>query len=185
MARGKTAACMIGKLGDDAKDFSDQELDEIIERLEGRRRARQAEGRFGDDTQKLFDDAGRAAYELRLAAAVTKRNAVLNVAVMHQMMADVASFSNAKSSAGTQPKAKVPTGFRLTPVQRAPGGMNDVIGLKSLLASSNRKVDGARVSYDAIYRSRYNQFVESMFAELNKEGALPYLQGRKVLGDLA
>lgn len=182
MARNKTAACMIGKLGEDAKDFSDDELDEIIERLEGRAKSRQAAGRFGDETQHRFADAERAAYELRLAAAVTKRNAALNVAVMNQMRQHVAAFSGAKSSAGLAPKAKVPLGTKLKPVQRVAGGMSDVQGLKAILASSNKKVDGARESYDAIYRSRYNEFVESMFAELEKEGALEYLQGRKILG---
>lgn len=181
MARNKTAACMIGKLGEDARDFTDEELDEIIERLEGRAKARNDAGRFADSTQALYDDAARAAYELRLAAAVTKRNAKLNVAVMNRMRADVAAFSNDKSSAGREPKAKVPPGGRLT-IQRKPGGENDVLGLKSILASSNKKVDGARESVDAIGRARYNEFVEAMFAELKKEGALDYLQGRKVLG---
>jgi len=182
MARNKTAACMIGKLGEDAKDFSDDELDEIIERLEGRATARKAAGRFGDETQMRFADADRAAYELRLAAAVTKRNATLNVAVMNQMRHFVARFSDGKSSAGTMPKVKVPEGRKVTPVPRKPGGMSDVQGLKAILASSNRKVDLARESYDAIYRARHNEFVEAMFAELRKEGALEYLQGRKILG---
>lgn len=188
MARTKTAACMIGKLGEDAKDFADDELDEIIERLEGRRQARVDRGQLSDSTQALFDDAARAAYEMKLAAAVTKRNAVLNVAVQNQMRADVAAFAAAKSSAGdltVQTEAPAPVRDRngkVVPVARQGNGMSDVIGFKALLASSNKKVVGARESYDAIYRSRYNEFVESMFAELKKEGALEYLQGRRILG---
>jgi ABC-type transport system substrate-binding protein len=73
---------MIGKLGENAKDFSDDELDEIIERLEGRRQARADRGQLGDSTQALFDDAARAAYELKLAADVTKRNAMIREALV-------------------------------------------------------------------------------------------------------
>lgn len=181
MARNKTAACMIGKLGADAKDFTDDELDEIIERLEGRAKARKAQGALGDEMRARFADADRAAYELRLAAAVTKRNAALQVAVLNAARMHIASFSNAKSSAGTQPKNRL-ADIAKAPIKRAPGGMSDVQGLQALLASSNKKVDGARDSYDAIYRARYNEFVEAMFAELEKEGALPALQGRRVLG---
>lgn len=181
MARNKTAACMLGKLGDDGKDFSDDELDEIIERLEGRSKARKASGALGDETRLRFQDAERAAYELRLAAAVTKRNAALQVAVMNQARMHILAFSDAKSSAGTKPKVRLGENAK-GPIKRAPGGMADVQGLKSLLTSSNKLVDGARESYDALYRARYNEFVEAMFAELEREGALPYLQGRKVLG---
>lgn len=182
MTRNKTAACMIGKLGDEAKDFTDDELDEIIERLEGRSKARRDAGRYGDETQFMSADAARAAYELRLAAAVTKRNAALNVAVMNKMRAHVAAFSAAKSSAGTAPKVKVPEGTKLKPIQRAPGGKSDVQGLRALFSGSNKKVDGARDSYDAMHYARRNEFVEAMFSELKKEGALEYLQGRKILG---
>lgn len=181
MARNKTAACMVGKLGDDAKDFTDDELDEIIERLEGRAKQRKASGQLGDETRLRFADADRAAYELRLAAAVTKRNAQLKVAVMNAARRHIEAFSNAKSSAGTAPVKPLPDGKK-PPSKRPPGGMADVQGLQALLASSNKVVDGARESYDAIYRARYNEFVEAMFAELQKEGALPYLQGRKVMG---
>ncbi len=181
MARNKTAACMLGKLGDDGKDFTDDELDEIIERLEGRAKARKSAGSLGDETRMRFEDATRAAYELRLAAAVTKRNAALQVGVMNAARMHIEAFSGAKSSAGSKPKLRLGENAR-APIKRAPGGMADVMGLKALLASSNKKVDGARESYDALYRARYNEFVESMFAELEREGALPYLQGRKVLG---
>lgn len=181
MARSKTAACMIGKLGDEAKDFTDDELEEIIERLEGRAKQRKASGALGDELRARFADADRAAYELRLAAAVTKRNAALQVAVLNQARMHIAAFSNEKSSAGTLPKSRLADNAK-GPIKRAPGGMADVQGLKALLASSNKRVDGARESFDAIYRARYNEFVEAMFAELEREGALPYLQGRKVLG---
>ena len=94
---------MIGKLGDDAKDFTDDELDEIIERLEGRGLARKAAGGVVDDMRARFADADRAAYELRLAAAVTKRNAALNVAVGNRLRRKVEAFGGAKSSAGMAP----------------------------------------------------------------------------------
>lgn len=181
MARNRTAACILGKLGDDGKDFSDDELDEIIERLEGRAKARKAAGIYGDDTRLRFQDAERAAYELRLAAAVTKRNAALQVAVMNQARMHIASFSNAKSSAGKKPKVRLGEEAK-GPIKRAPGGMADVQGLKALLAGSNKRVDGARESLDAIYRARFNEFTESLFAELEREGLTPYLQGRKILG---
>jgi hypothetical protein len=181
MARNRTAACMLGKLGDEGKDFTDDELDEIIERLEGRSKARKAAGRMGDETSQRFADADRAAYELRVAAAVTKRNAALQVAVMNQARMHIEAFSAGKGTAGTVAKNRLADSAK-APIKRAPGGMDDVTGLKAILASSNKKVNGARESYDALSRARFNEFVESMFAELNREGALPYLQGRKVLG---
>lgn len=181
MARNKTAACILGKIGDDGNDFTDDELDEIIERLEGRAKARKAAGIYGDETRLRFADAERSAYELRLAAAVTKRNAALQVAVMNQARMHVASFSSAKSSAGTKPKNRLGEQAK-APIKRAPGGMSDVMGLKALLAGSNKRVDGARESVDALYRARFNEFTESLFAELEREGLTQYLQGRKILG---
>lgn len=268
MARNKTAACILGKLGDDGNDFSDDELDEIIERLEGRTKARKAAGIYGDETRLRFADAERAAYELRLAAAVTKRNAALQVAVMNQARMHIASFSSGKSTAGTKTKddplqplsfEQIKARSASKPVKRgmvrlysldvkpddandtvfynetalgrkgsslmrgvwfvdvpldraqkwghangtyavpggiasrardvaslrnprAPGGMSDVQGLKALLAGSNKQVDGARESVDALYRARVNEFAESLFAELEREKLTQYLQGRKILG---
>lgn len=181
MARNKTAACMIGKLGDDANDFTDDELDEIIERLEGRAATRRMDGFVGDEMRARFADADRAAYELRLAAAVTKRNALLNVAVGNAARRHIESFSAAKSSAGAAPVKPLKDG-KVSIANRKPGGMSDVQGLRSIFYGSNKKVDNARASLDAVTRARYNQFAEAMFAELRAEGALEYLQGRKILG---
>jgi hypothetical protein len=182
MARNRTAACMIGKLGEGAKDFSDDELDEIIERLEGRAKQRQANGFVGDDTRARFADAERAAYELRLAAAVTRRNAALNVAVGNAARRKIELFGGAKGSAGMAPAKPRVDGKKVVTPTRQPGGMNDVAGLRSIFYGSNKQVDEARTSLDARTRARYNEMVEAMFAELRKEGALEYLQGRKVLG---
>lgn len=181
MARNKTAACMIGKLGDDAKDFTDDELDEIIERLEGRGLARKAAGGVVDDMRARFADADRAAYELRLAAAVTKRNAALNVAVGNRLRRKVEAFGGAKSSAGMAPVKPQKEGMRGR-AARVGGGMSDVQGLRSIFYGSNKTVDLARDSLDGATRARYNQWVEEMFTELRREGALDYLQGRKILG---
>lgn len=184
MARNKTAACMVGRLGDDAGSFTDDDLDEIIERLEGRRKLRRDAGDLSDDARRTFDDAARAAYELRLAAAVERRRAILDVKVMNEARQSIAAFSTPKSSAGTGAKpveTVTMVGGKKT-VQRAPGGMNDVLGLKSLLASSNRRVDRARWSVNSLRAGRQRKFVRAMFAELKREGLLQYLEGRKIWG---
>lgn len=185
MARS-TTACVIGRLGEAAARVSEAEADEIFDILEGRRFAREGAGIFGDEDQRILDDAARAARELKLTAAVTRRQAALNVIVYRKLHQMVAAFDAGKSSAGkvTAPRsgATAEAGTLGLPAPRKAGGMNDVLGLEAILASSNRRNDYARASVDALYRGRINKYVLDLFTELKGAGVESVLEGRKIVG---
>lgn len=179
-----TKLCIRGRIGDQGDQFSDDELDAVIEVLEGRRSQRVQDGRPDTGLAGLRDDAAREAFQLKLEAAVTKRNKAMDLVKAVEARRRISKFSLGKSTAGTGVSVKetVHTIGGKRYVERAPGGMDDVQGLEGQISKSNKRVDEAHVSIESQTEAYRNEFLGEMFADLKRAELLPYLQARKILG---
>ena len=176
--------CIRGKVGDDAGQFNDDDLDEIIEELEGRRTRQRAAGAPDEGAYGLQRDADRRSYDARLEAAVSKRYQLMHMHKKLEAKQRIAKFSLDRSTAGTgaKVKEKVTVKNGMTIVERLPGGMNDVRGLEAQIAYSNKRVDGGHISVEGQTHAYRNQFIGEMYKELKQAGLEKYLEARKILG---
>lgn len=132
----------------DADSRSDDEIDEVLADLEAKRRRRQRQGRGTDEARATQKDADAVAEDLELAAKIERRNAKLNQLVYKQIMDDIAKFGD------------------------------DAAGLEAMLAGSNKRVEGARLSVDALTRSYQSKYFGGLLHDLRKANLLPYVQAR-------
>lgn len=144
----KVEACVRGILGEDADDLTDAELSGLIADLKRRQRLRQAADASVDDVTALRDAANEVAADLELAAKIEKRNAALNVLRHKEATAFVEGFGDAAR------------------------------GLEALLAGTNKRIGGGRLSVDSRARAREGQYLGGMISELKREGVLQFVQAR-------
>jgi hypothetical protein len=133
---------------EDAGSRTDDEIDEVLADLEAKRRRRQARGRGTDEARATQKDADAVAEDLELAAKIERRNAKLNQVVYRQLMDDIGNFGD------------------------------DAAGIEAMLAGSNRRVEGARLSVDALTRSYESKYFGGLVHDLRKANLLQYVQAR-------
>lgn len=133
---------------EDAGSRTDDEIDEVLADLEAKRRRRQARGRGTDEARATQRDADAVAEDLELAAKIERRNAKLNQVVYRQLMDDIGNFGD------------------------------DAAGIEAMLAGSNRRVEGARLSVDALTRSYESKYFGGLVHDLRKANLLQYVQAR-------
>jgi hypothetical protein len=92
--------------------------------------------------------ARRIAEDLRLAAQIEKRNAKMNRVIYRQLHDDINQFGNAAQ------------------------------GLEAMIAGSNKRIEGARFSVDALRRAREGKYLGGLEAELSKAELLQHIQPR-------
>jgi len=127
---------------------SDDEIDEVLADLEAKRRRRQRQGRGTDEARATQKDADAVAEDLELAAKIERRNAKLNQVVYRQLMDDIAQFGD------------------------------DAAGIEAMLAGSNKRVQGGRLSVDALTRSYESKYFGGLVHDLRKANLLQYVQAR-------
>lgn len=132
----------------DAGTRSDDEIDEVLADLEAKRRRRARQGRGTDEARATKSDADAVAEDLELAAKIERRNAKLNQLVYRQLLDDIAKFDD------------------------------DAAGLEAMLAGSNKRVEGARLSVDALTRSYQSKYFGGLVHDLRKANLLQYVQAR-------
>ena len=132
----------------DAGSRTDDEIDAVLQDLEARRRRRQRQGRDTDEAQATERDADGVADDLELAAKIERRNAKLNQLAYRALMDDIGKFGD------------------------------DAAGLEAMLAGSNKRVEGARRSVDALNRSYQSKYFGGLLHDLSKAGLLQYVQAR-------
>lgn len=144
----KIDACVRGILGEDADSLTDEELSGLIADLQRRKRMRQAQDASLDDVTALRGAADEVAADLELAAKVEKRNAALNILRHKEATAFIDGFND--------------------PAR----------GLEALLAGSNKRIEGARLSVDSRTRAREGRYLGGMVNDLKREGLLQFVQAR-------
>jgi len=144
----KELACVRGVLGTDADDLSDAKLSSVIADLNRRARERQRLNDGMDAAEALNLEAAQVAADLELAAKIEKRNAALNIVRRKEAKAFVDSFAD---------KAQ---------------------GLEALLAGSNKRTAGARLSVDSRSRAREGKYLGGLINDLKREGLLQFVQAR-------
>ena len=92
--------------------------------------------------------AQRIAADLRLAAQIEKRNAKMNRVIYRQLHDDISQFGNAAQ------------------------------GFEAMIAGSNKRIEGARFSVDALRRAREGKYLGGLEAELSKAELLQHIQPR-------
>lgn len=132
----------------DAGTRSDDEIDEVLSDLEAKRRRRQRSGNGTDEARATQKDADAVAEDLELAAKIERRNAKINQVAYRQLMDDIAKFGD------------------------------DAAGLEAMLAGSNKRVEGARLSVDALTRSYQSKYFGGLVHDLRKANLLQYIQAR-------
>lgn len=177
-------ACIRGKIGDDRDEFSDDELQAIIDELEGRRQSRASRGMPDGGSDQLYRDAARLAYDAKLEAALTKRAVQINIKKKAEMRQRISKFSLDKSTAGTGAKIEetVTNEHGVRMLKRHAGGMADVQGLMAQISPSNKRVDSAQVSVENQQLAYHKQFMGEMYKDLKRAGLDGYVQARKRLG---
>mgnify|MGYP000252291473 CR=1 FL=1 len=144
----KELACVRGVLGSDADDLTDAELKSVIDDLSRRARERQRVSDGMDAAEALNFEAAAVAEDLAMAAKIEKRNAALNIVRRKEAKAFVDSFAD---------KAQ---------------------GLEALLAGSNKRQSGARLSVDSRSRAREGKYLGGLINELKRDGLLQFVQAR-------
>ena len=144
----KEAACVRGVLGTEAEDISDAELNGLISDLKRRQRERQRLNDGMDAAEAINLEAAGLVSDIELAAKVEKRNAALNIVRRKEAKAFVDSFTD---------KAQ---------------------GLEALLAGSNKRTAGARLSVDSRARAREGKYLGGLINDLKREGLLQFVQAR-------
>lgn len=131
-----------------AEGLTDDEIDTVIRDLERKRRARAKAGAGTDEARATSADAERVAADMELAAQIQRRNAKLNQVIYKQLTADVGKFEDASA------------------------------GIEAMLAGSNKRVEGARFSVDALKRSYESKYMGGLVHDLRKANLLQYIQPR-------
>lgn len=131
-----------------ADNLSDEEIAQVVGELEAKRKRRAKAGKVTGEERATAADADAIAKDLELAAMIERRNAKLNQIVYRQLKDDIAKF-----------------------------GADDV-GLEAMLAGSNKRVEGARASVDALKRSYESKYLGGLVHDLRKAGLLQYIQPR-------
>ena len=144
----KELACVRGVLGTDADDLPDADLKAVIADLQRRARERQRVSEGMDAAEALNFEAAAVAEDLAMAAKIEKRNAALNIVRRKEARAFVDSFAD---------KAQ---------------------GLEALLAGSNKRQSGARLSVDSRSRAREGKYLGGLINELKRDGLLQFVQAR-------
>ena len=144
----KELACVRGVLGSDADDLTDAELKSVIDDLSRRARERQRVSDGMDAAEALNFEAAAVAEDLAMAAKIEKRNAALNIMRHKEAKAFVDSFGDAAR------------------------------GLEALLAGTNKRIGGGRLSVDSRTRAREGRYLGGMVNDLKREGLLQFVQAR-------
>jgi len=144
----KEIACVRGVLGTDADGLGDDELKAVIADLQKRARERQRINDGMDAAEALNFEAAQIADDLAFAAKIEKRNAALNIVRRKEAKAFVDAFPN---------KAQ---------------------GLEALLAGTNKRIAGGRMSVDARTRGKEGKYLGGLKSELTREGVLQFVQAR-------
>ena len=131
-----------------ADNLTDDEIAQVVGELEAKRKRRAKAGKVTGEDRATAADAEAVAKDLELAAMIERRNAKLNQIVYKQLTDDIAKF-----------------------------GADDV-GLEAMLAGSNKRVEGARSSVDALKRSYEAKYLGGLVHDLRKSGLLQYVQPR-------
>jgi hypothetical protein len=127
---------------------TDDEIDEVLADLEAKRHRRERSGAGTNEARATQRDAEGVAEDLELAAKIERRNAKLNQVVYRQLMEDIGKFGD------------------------------DAAGLEAMLAGSNKRVEGARLSVDALTRSYQSKYFGGLLHDLRKANLLQYVQAR-------
>ncbi len=131
-----------------AEGIGDEEITAALADLEAKRAKRAKAGKLAGEDMATAQDADQIAKDLMLAAAIERRNAKLNQIVYKQLHDDIAKFGD------------------------------DAQGIEAMLAGSNKRVEGARFSVDALRRSYESKYFGGLIHDLRKEGLLPFVQAR-------
>ncbi|MFZ1680108.1 MAG: hypothetical protein WAT70_03750 [Rhizobiaceae bacterium] len=144
----KEIACIRGVLGTDADDLDDDALKAVIADLNRRARERQRISDGMDAAEALNIEAAQLASDVEFAAKVEKRNAMINIVRRKEARAFVDSFAD---------KAQ---------------------GLEALLAGSNKRTAGARLSVDSRARAKEGRYLGGLINDLKRDGLLQFVQAR-------
>lgn len=144
----KEIACIRGVLGTDADDLDDDALKAVISDLNRRARERQRINDGMDAAEALNIEAAQLASDVEFAAKVEKRNAMINIVRRKEARAFVDSFAD---------KAQ---------------------GLEALLAGSNKRTAGARLSVDSRARAKEGRYLGGLINDLKRDGLLQFVQAR-------
>ena len=144
----KIDACVRGILGEDADSLTDEELSGLIADLRQRQKTRQAADASVDDATALRLEAEAVAADLELAGKIEKRNAALNIMRHKEAKAFVDSFGDAAR------------------------------GIEALLAGTNKRIEGGRLSVDSRARAREGRYLGGLVNELKREGLLDFVKAR-------
>lgn len=135
-----------------AADLTDDEITEIVERLDRVRRSRAAGRGLDSLDEELLTEADAIAEGAITAARIEKRNRMINIRVFNEMM----TFAETADELTGQPA-------------------------RALLArnvGSNVKFPGARSSVDSRGNALFQQYMGGMLADLKRENVLVQLNGR-------
>ena len=139
--------CVRGIVGETGSS-SDEDIDDILQDLEGKRRRRERQGSGMDEARATKRDADAIIEDLELAARIERRNAKLNQLAYRNLMDDIGKFGD------------------------------DAAGLEAMLAGSNRRVEGARMSVDALVRSYESKYFGGLLRDLRNANLLQFVQAR-------
>lgn len=126
----------------------DDAIDMVLQDLEAKRRRRERQGSGMDEARATQRDADGVAEDLELAARIERRNAKLNQLAYRNLMDDIAKFDD------------------------------DAQGLEAMLAGSNKRVEGARLSVDALVRSYESKYFGGLLRDLRNANLLQFVQAR-------
>lgn len=144
----KEIACIRGVLGTDADDLDDDALKAVIADLNRRARERQRISDGMDAAEALNLEAAQLASDVEFAAKVEKRNAMINIVRRKEARAFVDGFAD---------KAQ---------------------GIEALLAGSNKRTAGARLSVDSRARAKEGRYLGGLINDLKRDGLLQFVQAR-------
>lgn len=132
----------------DAEKLSDEEISRVLDELERKRQNRRKSGRGQNEDAETAKDAEAIANDLQLAAEIERRNAKLNQVIYKRVHEDIAKFGN------------------------------DAAGLEAMIAGSNMRVEGGRLSVDALKNAYEGKYLGGLVHDLRKANLLQYVQPR-------
>jgi hypothetical protein len=156
MARPKknsgVQACVIGKMGDDAKKISEEEYNDIIDSIEFRR----GQGHSGPGIIKPALD------KIKKQQALVKRAALLNAIARKKMVTQVGRFAEGKDSAAVADITRVAEEGNVTDSFIKSAGKITWEGIYAFFAGSNQRSALSRYSMDS-GASKWTQIIQGSF----------------------
>lgn len=153
------AADCIRLIREKAPDLTDEEIEEIVEELQNRLKARQARDELSGIDDILLDEADRLADEVVEASQIERRNRLINIKVR----ADLLRVAQIADDATGDPS----------------------LGLEARMVGVNAPFTGARKSVDARSKGLFTSYMGGFIADLRRENLLTLYNSRSLEREIA